>query len=264
MTRPIRWVAFGCSHAPRHDWAAIDFVRDQILDHKPDLVIHLGDLLEADAAARFDNEESWELEDEYREGDAILEYIGRAAGSARKVFIPGNHDYNIEATGRIPKKLRSLAAYRRNLKTLAMNGGEWYHGAEYLYDRARGVYRIGQVTFAHGYEAGVQADRNQAITLGVPQGLLVSVHTHRPKQVQQAMMNASTPLPYWFANAGTTRDIVDVAYMDRKRRLMWGQACVVGEASPNSGLAYGPEWSAETRVFRMYDEAVAARTRGLI
>lgn len=260
--RTLRWIAFGCTHAPVQDWSALEWVAHQIEDHKPDVILHLGDLLEADAAARFDNEAEWDLEEEYRQGDKILDFFDEIGGAAHKVFLPGNHDYNISAVNRIPKKLRSLTGWKTHLKSLQHNGGNWEVGAEYLYDRNRGTYRIGQVTFSHGYEAGVSADENQSITLGVPYGLYVGVHTHRPKEVQQAHKNKSTPLPFWFANAGATRDIVDVSYMDRKRRGQWGQGVVVGESFLNLGNVMARNWTAETRVFRMFDEAVEDRLRG--
>ncbi len=252
-----KFAVIGCSHAPLHDTEAHEWAARQIADFQPDVVVHVGDLLEADAASRFPSEYSWELEDEFEAGDAVLDLFATAAPDyASLVFLEGNHDANIAAEGRIDPKIRSLVDWRENLRALKVNGGRWEIGAKYEYNRKNGAYAIGQVTMSHGYEAGVSSDENQSLILGVPYGLSVTAHTHRPKPVTQTMKTKTVPLPYWHANVGTLRDILDVPYMDRKNRILWGQAIVLGEANVRFDGRYpnAREWEAETRVFRTYNE----------
>jgi predicted phosphodiesterase len=256
----LRWAAITCSHVPLHDEQALEWALGEIEDFQPDVLVHLGDLLEASAASKFPKEDTWTLEDEYEGGNQYLEDLAGSVGKkTRKVFLPGNHDFNIRSYARLPKDVRSLLDYRKHMPELE----NWEQPVEeYVYDRNRGVFRLGQVTFAHGFAAGVAADKNHAIDLGMPYGLYVGGHTHQPKVVQQVMANQTTPLPYWMSNAGTLREIWTTAdtWMRRKRRHLWGQAIVLGEVNTNwqshtNGMIPSTrEWDAETRIFRMYND----------
>lgn len=252
----MKFAVVGCTHAPLHDEQAVLWAADQIREFEPDVVIHVGDLLEADGASRFPSEYSWTMEDEFEAGDEILHTFAAAAPGADLWFLEGNHDANISAEGRIDPAIRDLVDWRRNLDQLEENGGRWKPKARYIYNRKQGSASIGQVTFAHGYEAGVSSDENQSIILGVPYGLTVTAHTHRPKNVTQTDKTKTIPLPFWHANVGTLRDIVEVPYMERKNRIKWGQAVVLGEALVREDRRYPNtrEWAAETRVFRTYNE----------
>jgi predicted phosphodiesterase len=256
----VKFAAVSCTHAPLQDDYAVTWALNEIEEFKPDVLVHLGDLLEASAASKFPKEDDWSLEDEYTQGNVLLSQFAKAAGKkARKVFLPGNHDFNIRSYARLPKDVRSLLDYRKHMPALA----EWEQPVdEYVYDRNRGVFRIGQVTFAHGFAAGVQADKQHALDLGLPYGLYIGGHSHQPRPVEQVRANQTTPLPYWMSNVGTLRDIWTTAdtWMRRKRRHLWGQAMIVGEVndtweSHTQGLVpSAPEWDAEVKVFRMYNQ----------
>lgn len=255
------FLAFSCPHVPLHDPEAIDWLEDNIRERSPDVLIHLGDGHEADSASRWPSEYDWCLSDEIEQHNDLLKRLRMAAPKARRVYLPGNHDDNIVTLNRIDKKLRGLCDYRVLESELA--SGNWEMPCTYQngYVRSKqNVFRLGQVSFAHGWEASASADELQACDLGLPWGLFVSGHTHRPTPVTQAHKTKTQPLPFWYANAGTLRDIDEVPYMDRKKRSKWGQAIVVGEAEEwryNSGyIPTSPLWSAETIVFRMFDEGL--------
>jgi predicted phosphodiesterase len=255
----IRWAALSCTHAPLEDWDALNWAAEQIQEHQPDVLIHLGDLLEASSASKFPKEDAWDIINEYEHAENILDALSEAAPGAERLFLEGNHDHNIRGYARIPKDLRPLVDYRRHIPSFVKQ--EWIPGVdEYVYDRNRGVYRLGQVTFGHGWATGVSADKQQSVDLGMPYGLFVSGHTHKPVQVTQTMMNQTTPLPYWYANAGTLRNIWSTAddWMRRKRRHLWGQAIVLGDAwvdtKKTSSIPGQRRWDAETRFFRMYND----------
>jgi predicted phosphodiesterase len=256
----VKWLAFSCPHCPLQDDEAVEFVVQQIEWHRPDVVVHLGDGHEMASAARWNNEERFGLASEFTAHLALLRKIRQAAGDARLIFLPGNHDANLLAVDRIDPRYRGLLDYRY------WEGAElrhWEQPCEYVYDRDRGAVRLGQVTFSHGYECNQSSDEMQSITLGNPYGLFVSGHTHRPLPVTQAGKTKAVPLPYWYANAGTIRDIVDSAvYMTRKRRHLWGQAVVIGDCYvPPAGepLPMERQWDAETVVFRMFNEVAKER-----
>lgn len=249
MADTAKFVAFSCTHCPVQDEKAIEWLIKQIEDVKPDYVVHLGDLFEADAASRFPSETDWDLREEFDEGQNLLRNIRGAGGSdCTYVMLEGNHDLAVRDQNRIDKKLRSLCDWR-DLPEM----DNWVIGAEYVFCRKRGVFRLGQVSFSHGFECGANAGNQQSVYLAEEYGLLVWGHSHRPEQVQQTMWTKTRPLRYWHCNAGTMADM-DREYMRRKRKQMWGQACVVGEVQLTKSPRRGRYWDAETRIFRMYDD----------
>lgn len=252
------FVAFSCTHHPLQDDSAIDFLHGVISNTEPDYVIHLGDGHEAASASRWPHEYDFSLADEIEAHNNFLKATRKCYPKAKYIFLPGNHDDNIVSINRIDPQLRGLCDYRKLESELA--NGHWKMPCEYVYDRYKGVFRLGQVTFAHGYESNANADEAQALTLGVPFGLFVSGHTHRPCSVTQAYKTKSLPLPYWYANTGTLRDMDNCDYMRRKRKVQWGQAIVCGGVhlgwwkGRSNIIPASPQWEAETVFLRMYDE----------
>lgn len=244
-----KFLAFSCTHCPVQDTKALQWLHKQIEDVKPDYLIHLGDLLEADGASRFPAETDWDLKDEFDSAEGMLKDLREVAGpECTNVILEGNHDLAVRDQNRIDPKLRSLCDWR-DLPEM----DNWVIGAEYNFCRKRGVFRLGQVAFTHGFECGSNAGSQQSVYLANENGLLVWGHSHRPEHVQQTMWTKTRPLRYWHANAGTLADL-DREYMRRKRKQMWGQACVVGEVKLTKSPRMQRCWSAETRVFRMFDD----------
>lgn len=262
-----RWVAFSCVHAPEHDQSAVDWLCEIIREHKPDVLISLGDDLEADGASRWPSEAAYALIDEYEADDRIKAQIAKAAPRAELVRLMGNHCHNILDQGRINPKLRELCDWRTPQYThkgvqVNANSLRWRVAGTYDFCRRRGVYRLGQATFGHGWMTSVNAGRDQSVLLGTPYGLFVSGHTHAPESVSQAKMTGKVPLPYWYANAGTLRNL-DPEYMRRNNAFHWGQACVIGESDMRAGPAKSPRmsrcWAAETIVKDMYADWIDKR-----
>lgn len=256
-----RFLAFGCTHAPLHDTAAIEFVLTQIEQHKPDVIVHTGDLFEADAASRWGSEESFTLEDEYWAADKILKKVRHAAPEAERIFIEGNHDANVRAGNRLPRKVRGLCDWRRQQHDedgSLLNGElltQWKRKAEYEFCPDRGCWRLGQVVFAHGFKTGKNSDNKQSHRFCHDYGLLVSSHTHRPVRVTQSDIAGVGKVNKWYANVGCTREMRP-EYVQRNDTTEWGQAVVVGEADTRT-LSKSPRrsrcWAAETRIFKMND-----------
>lgn len=249
-----KFLAYSCKHVPFHDPKAIAWIISRIREIKPDEVIDLGDGIEADAASKFPSEQRHQLEDEFVEHNKCLRNIRLEAQAAnpnvKLRYLPGNHCDNLNEIGRINPKIRSLCDFVKNQSEFA--DGHWSIPTQYVYDRRKGVYRIGQVGFAHGYECGSNGDEAQSILLGIPYGLIVLGHSHRPTEVTRARKN-QIPLPFWYANAGCLRDLKP-DYMKRKRSQTWGQACVIGEAMELKSPRVSREWSAHTEIFRLGDD----------
>jgi len=256
--KSIKWLAFGCKHAPLTDADAMAWAIERIRELQPDVIVDLGDAFEADSASRWPSEYDFTLDDEYRADNEHRRRIREAAPNAKLVFLPGNHDDNILAIGRIDKRMRARCNWQvrqyddrdRWLNEELLT--HWQIKAKHLYCRQRGVYRLGQVAFAHGYEHGSNSDEFQAILLGDPFGLTVTAHTHRPMPVTQAQRTKDVPLPYWYANVGCLRDLKP-SYVARKRTHRWGQALAHGTAQITKSPRMSRQWTATVEIFRMYD-----------
>lgn len=243
----VSFAAFSCTHCPLQDQAAVDWALGILEAEQPDQVIHLGDLLEMDSASRWPSEYDFDFEDECIAADALLASIRKVTPKSTHVFLEGNHDANLMEWGRIDRRLRSALRLEKHIDDLK----HWKQPCRYVYDRVDGVYRIGQVGFCHGYEAGQNADEFQSILMGSYHGLLVLGHTHRPTPgIMRAKKTMAVPLPYWYANVGALRGLKP-HYMTRKRSHNWGQAMVIGEASPVKSPRMSREWSARVETFRI-------------
>lgn len=253
INKKTSFVAFSCQHCPLQDKNAVNWLIEIIKERKPDEIINLGDLLEADSASKWSSEYSWTLRDEFNSANELLKRIREASPKSKLVFLEGNHDSNILSINRIDKKLRDLCDYRDESNIPELK--HWIKPTEYKYSRRKGAYKIGAVTFAHGYEAGQSGDKFQAISLGQPYGLFVGGHTHRPTEgaPKQVMMTLGRPLPYWYLNTGCLR-IMECDYMDRLRQDQWGQGCVVGWAENIKSPRLSKTWDAECLVYKMFND----------
>lgn len=251
-TRLASFVAFGCIHAPHQNAEAISKLTDLLRDVSPDYVLCLGDLFESDAASvhKHRAEERIDLLEEYEQAGEILEAVSESAPKARKVWLLGNHDDNLQVNDfrRIPKHLRDAIHWNRS------EWGKTFKAWEQIpYEKSeRGVFRLGQVNFYHGYDVSVKSDATEAVQMnnyvgGHAHTLGVRVHTHRPLPVTQVMLTPKVPAPFWYANAGTLGPLKP-PYMARKDASQWAPAAVVGEVllGRPSRMRAGPQWEAET------------------
>jgi len=257
--KSVSFLALSCTHCPHHDPVAIDWAVDRVREYKPDVIVHLGDGVEADAASRWDDESVHSLLDEYAALDIVLHRLRTASPHASCHFLRGNHDANVMAPNRLDPRIRELVNPNLHIKEFK----HWNTRAEYEYDRKRGCFRIGQVCFSHGYETSASGVRREALYFltGHQYGLYIHGHTHRstpagpPVQLQAT---ANTLLPYWRANAGTLR-MLKANFLKRQNTALHSQAVVVGSALPIKSPRAQQCWDAETVVFRGYDEWRAAQ-----
>jgi len=248
-----KFVAFGCLHASLHDQKAVDWLISTIATEKPDYVVCLGDLIEANAASQWDDakELAIDLDDEYVAANEILSQVRKASPRADRWFIAGNHEANVVRAGRIDKRIRSRCDWLKGIPELH----SWRVNRDYNYSRGRGCFSLGQVTFTHGYETARTKLAAEAIyfCLNSPFGLYVSAHTHRPERVSEIVWG-ELPMQRWRANVGCLRNL-EPSYMERRHKWNWGHGLIVGEAKPLKSPRMSKEWDAEVRVLQMYDAA---------
>lgn len=252
----VKFAAISCTHVPQHDPEAVEWACGEIARIKPDVLIHLGDLLESNASSRWEDarEANWTLSKEFEDGDAVLSELRRAAGKrARCVIIEGNHEANILAAGRLDPRIRDRCDWRHGLKEIADD--HWQVGARYDLCRKRGIFRIGQVAFAHGWSCARLAIQREAFYATDQNGLYVSGHTHRPVGLTEVTW-CDLPLRTHHINPGCTRDL-DPSYMERNRKWSWGQGIVTGWAEPTKSPRQTRCWRAELTLRCMFDEWAA-------
>lgn len=247
----VTFAAWACPHCPFEREASVAWLLNTLaaLSPRPRVVVCLGDLFDAQAAARhLEMEDKSPLEAEFQAGASLLARV-RAAVPHRcdYVWLHGNHDDNIlrPDARRIPKAVRSLCNWNNHLGY----GPEFRRWRQYPYIKSpAGCAQLGQVIFTHGFDHGVTSDEIEALQLAFMVGgrafrLVVRGHTHRPVAVRQCYRTAKTPLPFWYANAGTIGPLQPL-YMTRQAAFLWGPGLVVGEAAPRPNPLGGVQWSA--------------------
>ena len=206
---------------------------------QPQVTVHLGDLLEGDAASRWPNDKKVSLVEEYESAARLLEQVRGWSPKGRYVLLAGNHDDNIAAPNRIPKEMREACQPENNLAL----GGELRHWERIPYINSdKGAFWLGKVCFKHGYSTN---DDIEALEFAgdTPSPLIVGGHTHRPVPVTRCMRTKRVPLHVWHANAGHLGPSKP-DYVMRQSTRLWGHALIVGATSPVR-WASGREWMAE-------------------
>lgn len=237
------FLAFSCVHCPDHDPGGIDWLVKQVADRQPEVIVNLGDMIDTACLSSFARARDTPLDEEFDAADAVLTRIMDAAPSDCKlVLVEGNHEERCRRPEYAP--LAKVLDYRRNIPCASA----WKHIPRHY--NPRGVFRLGQVSFCHGFNTGVASCKREAIQLGVPNGLYVHGHTHRPHPVHRIALGA-TKLPYWHANAGTFIK-PNPDYMESKDDSLWGQAIVVGHANTKRTYDHRHGWDAETIVNKMH------------
>jgi hypothetical protein len=223
----FRAVAFSCLHAPITHKGYFDWLIRQIEEFRPTHIYNLGDWLEGLAATRHvkDPRHNWDAQDEL---DALLEQhraIRDAAPDAKLTWLWGNHDDNLLGVhgDRLDPALRRLINNSGALKEVR---DSWLLKP---YRHSTRAY-LGQLSFGHGCSIGNASGKDEAYSYGVPYGLDVRGHTHRPEPVTQARERQAL-LPFHYCNVGTGADWSKMHYMDRNSMVMWGRGMLKAEVS---------------------------------
>jgi predicted phosphodiesterase len=87
-------LAYGDSHIPFHDPAALKLVQAVAKDLKPDVLIHMGDLVDAWQISRFDKDPTRNdsLQDNIDEARQHLAEMALVVPKSRRILLEGNHE----------------------------------------------------------------------------------------------------------------------------------------------------------------------------
>lgn len=247
-----RWAAISCTHVPYQSERAIDRLLEVLKGRKLTHFIHLGDVVDAEAASvHHDDPPTHTL---YEEFSVAADMLKRMRCALPKdcvcVQLDGNHDDNIKRpdSRRIPQPIRDLCDPRK-MEGIAEEYKKWRfvpyrHGI-------RGCYQLGGIIFSHGYATGANSDELEAIQLAMACGghayrLVVRGHTHRPVEPTQCQRTARIKLPWWYANVGYMAFEERPAYTNRFDVQQWGRAVLIGECQlGRPGRMGRKSWKAE-------------------
>lgn len=227
---------FGCEHSPHTPKAHQEFVLRTLVEHKPDLVVHLGDRFDSEAASVWPKESEHSLRDEYEQAAIFSKKIRSAVPKRCGLWwILGNHDDNIRRADprRIPKALRELVDWNKG-----EFGSEFRMWNQVPYVNAKeGCLNIGPVVAWHGFDTSTTSDELESLqvnnlTGGYAHRLFVRAHTHRPIAPTQIKRTGKVLLPYWMANVGTIGPRKP-EWASRQDTAGWGPAVLIVHLDTN-------------------------------
>lgn len=128
------------THFPVHDPKAVAVAKALVREAQPDLVLHIGDLLDAHWLSRFDkNPDAERLQEEIDRARTFLHQIAQLAPQARRVLLAGNHEDRLtKAIWSMPgtaSAIGTLTRFRQEItwpKLLGLDeiGWEWISTAQ--------------------------------------------------------------------------------------------------------------------------------------
>ena len=252
MAEYVRFCAISCTHCPYQSERAIGNLLKELKGRKLTHFIHLGDVVDAEAASVHNDDPSGHtLYDEFTIASDMLRRIREALPiGCNLILLDGNHDDNIQRpdSRRIKHGLRDLCNPRK-MDGVADEYKRWKH-IPYRHG-VRGCYQLGAIIFAHGYSASANSDELEAIQLAMACGghahrLVVRGHTHRPVPPTQCKRTARVKLPWHFANVGYMAFDERPAYTHRFDITQWGRACLIGETKMGRADRLGKDaWKAQ-------------------
>lgn len=249
------FMACSCIHVPFQNDASVDWMIGRLSDLKPNVFVFLGDLFDAGAVSVHPNEYMHSLENEFEAGAKIFSRIMKASPKTEFVWCLGNHDDNIRSPDprRSSRQIRSLLDWN-NHGEFGRVFREWKQ-IPYRKD-SNGVFKLGQVCFYHGFDAGGNSDELESIQMSMLTGgqawrLFIRGHTHRPTaNIMQCKRTQNVVLPWFYANAGTLGPKTP-SWMFRRDSSQWKAALVVGETNINSPRRPSiSEWSASMEIHK--------------
>ena len=158
------FAAISCIHSPYQNESATDQMLSSLSNNSPTHFILLGDLFDAGAVSVHPHEFEHALEDEYEKGAKYLIDIMNVIPDAKFIWTHGNHDDNILAKDprRSPRGIRSLLSWNKHYEW----GETFRQWKQIPYTKSKdGVYKLGQVHFYHGFDAGANSDQLETVQM---------------------------------------------------------------------------------------------------
>jgi predicted phosphodiesterase len=208
-------------HAPYQNERALKVVEKFARDFKPTMVLALGDWLDAKNVATFAADpEHLDCMDEFQSCVNIIERLKPTH------FFQGNHEQRYDRPLCVPYMFRRLLDPRHWLE-LDKRGIKWIPYSVHKKD----VFKVGDLTFVHGFSTGVYACRNHAMAYGN----VVFGHTHHFTQMQIPDLNR--PIAY---NIGCLCDLSPDYISTKLGAYQWQHGFGFGYIYKSGGHSFYP------------------------
>jgi hypothetical protein len=227
------FISVSCTHRPIHDQKYCEWVINQVDKIKPKVFVHCGDLFDNDCIGKF-AKGGGNLKEEYDDANDFLGELNDKLGKAKRVFIQGNHENRIFRQEQ--KHISELIDFRKHVPELKS-----WQIIQYK-QHPNNIYRLGQVSFYHGFGTTKRAVVCEAINLSGPNTLMIGGHLHRGHDPVQITWGENLKLPYWYANCGCGISS-KVDYFQTHDTSNWNRGMIVGECDLKK--TDKPNWSAE-------------------
>ena len=180
MSTPIRFVAFGDNHGDMADENAVEALCEFIKDYKPTVRVHLGDCFDFRSLRRGAGQDAEGAESLLSDIDAGEAFLARTKPT---VYLMGNHEHRAQALQHTSGSAL-VRDYCADLEARIRSAAKSAGAKTILpYHAEKGVYRLGQVAFIHGYAHGLNATAEQGKHYADRGGALIHGHTHTLSQV---------------------------------------------------------------------------------
>ncbi len=217
--RTQKLVFFGDTHIPFQDDTVLGVIEEFCCDFKPDMVVHLGDLMTCDQVSKYPNDGGTDLQWEFQRAREILDRF------KVKVFCEGNHEERLQRTGLVKPELRSILSPYENL---GIEKRKIVY-VPYVNSSEKGTVNFGYLTALHGW----WANKNAATSHAQAYGCCVFGHTHR----------LQTHQPYQAHSANTGFNVgctcrLDIPWQKNRPPSGWAQGFGLAYIYPNNHFSF--------------------------
>jgi len=226
-TELTKFAFFGDSHRPFHHKKAWELFISTMNDFKPDVLVCLGDHIDAYTISTFGKDPSREMTFDREVDDACvgLDELD-AIGASRKIFIAGNHEDRL--TRYLQQKAPELFKFVDIPKLFNLEERNWEYVAYKAHIKVGKLYMTHDVGSAGRYSLFRAAD-----TFQHP---IVVAHTHRFGGIVEGNATGDH-FPAW--QFGWLGDVEKVDYMHKiKAKREWALGFGIGFQNPESGVIH--------------------------
>jgi hypothetical protein len=174
---------------PSHNNDRADWLGKFILDHKPDVVVNMGDTWDLPSLSSFDKgKASFSSASYEKDIDAGLDFQDRMwhpikkakKKQPRKVFLEGNHEHRIN---KVLEYEPHLAGDRYGISYKNLQLENYYHDIVMYEGGTPGIITTGGISFAHFFVSGLMGrpiggDHHAASLLSKNYSSCVAAHSH--------------------------------------------------------------------------------------
>lgn len=227
MSKPVRFVFASDSHGDMADPEALAALFHYVREFKPDLVIAGGDQYDLRSLRRnaSQKEQNEDMRADLDAGNKFMRDLAKAAPrNARKVWLPGNHEFRIDAALETELSNRALTGLQQVKDEMYGNARACGFKEILPYHAELGILSVGPGRWGHGYAFGAGSTIKQGLHYAPEGGFWMAGHDHTLAQINLAKFHGGVAF-----SAGCLCDILGQTYSGtRMMSSRWGNGFGAG------------------------------------